>query len=515
MARSRSGPTSRGSSLVPDTMAGRLALIMVLLAFVTAAIVIGADAALGLLALPMHTLLVSVLMGLTGAAIGTGLAFWLTRGMRTSVVRLVDRVKTQGYLAAEGAPYVTEEVGDPSLPSELRELAAVVEDLLRHLSMRQAELKNAIRDAESAEETLGVVVSESPEVKIVLQDGRVVLANPAAARALERPVDAFLGVTLTAAFVGIAVRCEDRPSITALQLLERALGEPTTIALARAEGPERWYVAQAVRHPDDLHNRILFSARDITEERRLEQIRAEIVSIVSHDLRSPLSVVVGYLDLLRGDLTAEARNRAIDTAQRSAARMADLLEDLLSATRAEELLAPSELSPIPLLLVAEEVVGSLGPTHAERVLRLDQDCSPIVMAEDRRLRQVLVNLVTNAFKYAPETEPIVVKVRCVGSRVRLEVIDHGPGVPESERTRVFERFARVQSTSERPGVGLGLYIVNIIARNHGGFARVEETPGGGATFVVDLPLAGHLVNGDIVLDGAVVADSVRRSERGD
>ena len=507
MARSQNRPTPRGPGPAPDTIGGRLAIIMVLLAFVTAAVVIGVDTTLALLDLPVRTVMfTSILAGAVAAAAGAGLAFWMTRRTRESIVLLVDRVKTQGYMAAEGAPYVTGEVDDPSLPIELRELAAVVEDLLEHLSTRQAELKDAIRDAEAAEETLGVVVSESTEVKILLEDGRVVLANPAAATALDRPM--LLGVTMGEALAGIDLRSEDSPSITPLQLLARALEEPTMVALTSADRAERWYVAQAVRHPDDLHNRILFSARDVTEERRLEQIRAEIVSIVSHDLRSPLSVVVGYLDLLRAPLADEARNRAIDTAQRSAARMADLLEDLLSATRAEELLAPSELTPLPLLMVVEEVVGSLGPTHAERVLRLEHDCSPVVMGEDKRLRQVLVNLVTNAFKYAPETEPIVVRVTCAAGRAQVAVVDRGPGVPQDERVRIFERFARVETTSERPGVGLGLYIVSIISRNHGGSARVEETPGGGATFVVDLPLAGHLVDGELLLDESPAADSV-------
>jgi hypothetical protein len=181
---------------------------MVLLAFVTAAVVIGVDTTLALLRTVMFT---SILAGAVAAA-GAGLAFWMTRRTRESIVLLVDRVKTQGYMAAEGAPYVTGEVDDPSLPIELRELAAVVEDLLEHLSTRQAELKDAIRDAEAAEETLGVVVSESTEVKILLEDGRVVLANPAAATALDRPM--LLGVTMGEALAGIDLSSEDSPSIT-------------------------------------------------------------------------------------------------------------------------------------------------------------------------------------------------------------------------------------------------------------------------------------------------------------
>jgi two-component system OmpR family sensor kinase len=125
----------------------------------------------------------------------------------------------------------------------------------------------------------------------------------------------------------------------------------------------------------------------------------------------------------------------------------------------------------------------------------------LVLGEEKRLRQVLVNLVTNAFKYSPEPAPIEVQVTCDDSHVFLRVVDHGPGVPAEERDRVFERFARLDGGSARPGLGLGLYIVRIISENHGGCVRVEETPGGGATFVVELPLAGWVVDGETVLKG--------------
>jgi two-component system OmpR family sensor kinase len=114
-----------------------------------------------------------------------------------------------------------------------------------------------------------------------------------------------------------------------------------------------------------------------------------------------------------------------------------------------------------------------------------------------------VNLVTNAYKYAPDPEPILVRVRCDDQNAFVEVVDRGPGIPAEERERVFERFERLENGAGRPGVGLGLYIVNIITHNHGGSVHVEETPGGGATFVMQLPLAGELVDGEIVLNEGV------------
>ena len=239
----------------------------------------------------------------------------------------------------------------------------------------------------------------------------------------------------------------------------------------------------------------------MTEDRRLQQIRSEIVALISHDLRSPLAVVIGYLDLLRRPLTEDERDRAIDSAKRNAGRMVDLLEDLLSATRAEELLSPSALLPVDLASLAEEVVSSIAPTRSERRLTIEVTSAPVVRGEEKRLRQVLVNLVTNAFKYSPEPEPVLVRVGCEGTTALLQVIDRGPGVPPEDSERIFDRYARLAGTSAgRSGMGLGLYIVRTIAENHGGCVRVSKTPGGGATFSVELPCAGMVHEGRLVLD---------------
>ena len=489
--------------VVPDTMGARLVLTGAFLAIATAAATIGIEAWLSSPQASGWTGVAAILPVIAAVAIGIGLGSWLTRVIRRPVLRMVDHVKTQGYLAAEGVPYPGDDLADDrTLPIEFRELGAVVEDLLRHLNARQAELKGAIREAEYAEETLGVVVTESSEAKIVLQDGRIVIANPAAASALGLPVSQLTDLTATEAMHGIEIRDEQGTRYDATALLERALNEEITVSMTEPGRPERWYVVEAIRHAGDLHNRILFTAREVTEERRLASIRAEVVSLVSHDLRSPLTVVIGYLDLLSRPMPAEDHTRALDAARRNAARMADLLEDLLSATRAEELLAASELVPTPLCALAEDVVGSLAPTHSERELLFVTDCDPVVLGEEKRLRQVLVNLVTNAYKYSPDTDPILVRVRCDDENAFLEVVDHGPGIPADDRAHVFERFARLENGVGRPGVGLGLYIVNIIATNHGGVASVEETPGGGATFIVQLPLIGAVVDGEVVLRDA-------------
>lgn len=442
----------------------------------------------------------SLLAGLAAALIGLGLGLWLAGIMRRPIVRMIGHTRQRARLAGHGVTtpdeIVTSEVG---IPREFEELGAVIDDLVHHLNEHRLELERAVHEAEYAQETLAVVVNESNEAKVVVQDDVVVIANPAAAEALGASVLDLIGRSPARVLADVEIRTEDGGLVAGPDLLERALGEHMTVSLQRADGSQRWYSIDAVRHTDDRHDRLLLTARDVTEERRITSIRAEIISLVGHDLRSPLTVVIGYLDLLQRPMTDAERARALDAARRNAARMADLLEDLLTATRAEELLAPSDLVPTSLVSLAEEVVSSLGPTHSERPLLLEQDCDPIVLGEDKRLRQVLVNLVTNAYKYSPDPEPIVVRVSCDEKNAYLKVVDHGPGIPAAERDLVFERFARLDADGGRPGIGLGLYIVNIIAHNHGGSVRVEETPGGGATFVVELPLVGTMIDGEFVL----------------
>ncbi len=493
-------PISRAASrLLPETIASRLVATVVLLVAVTAAVIIAVNAWLMFAHVPEQTaVLGSVVSGLVALVVGVLIAVWLERTVRMPVTHLVERVKTEGYRVAEGAPYEVQESGNEAyLPRELRELGAVIDDLLQHLSERQAELKEAIREAEYAEETLGSVVSESLEAKIVLEDGRVIIVNPAASVALARPASVVLGRTLQQAFEGIVIRdVSDRP-VEPDALLDSALEGSVTASLCREGMPDRWYVFQAFPHTDELHNRVVVSARDITEERRLEALRAEVASLVSHDLKTPLSVIIGYLDVLTRPLSDEQRNHAVEGAKNNAERMADLIEDLLSATRAEELLAPSHFEPVPVLAVVSDVVASLTALHPKDPPELDADCDPVVLGEQKRLRQVLVNLVTNAYKYASGA-PVAVRVRCDTRRVHLAVVDHGPGIAEEDRDRIFKRFVRLEGGEKRPGMGLGLYIVSIIADNHGGVVRVEETPGGGTTFVVELPLAGKVVDGEIV-----------------
>ncbi len=177
-----------------------------------------------------------------------------------------------------------------------------------------------------------------------------------------------------------------------------------------------------------------------------------------------------------------------------ATRMGGLVQDLLLLTRLDDQ-RPMQFAPVDLtVLVADAAADAraLDPTRTVTVLGLDGDLAPtVVQADDARLRQVLTNLVGNAVNHTPEGTPIEIAVgRSAPGRAEVQVRDHGPGVDPAKARRVFERFYRADPSRARGkggGSGLGLAIVAAVVAAHRGKVGVAQTPGGGATFVVDLP----------------------------
>jgi signal transduction histidine kinase len=209
--------------------------------------------------------------------------------------------------------------------------------------------------------------------------------------------------------------------------------------------------------------------------------------MISHDLRTPLTVIVGYLDLLGTDLPDATREKAISAARSNAMRMESMLEDLLNATRAEELFAPKVLLPVHLCAMAEDVANSLHAASPDHGISVVCDRDGTTLGEEKRLRQALVNLVANAVKYSPAGTDVVIRVSASDGRAQVAVEDRGPGIPDASKRTVFDRFTRVDGGGGKPGLGLGLYIVRVVVEGHGGTAFVEDLDGGGSRFVIELP----------------------------
>ncbi len=236
--------------------------------------------------------------------------------------------------------------------------------------------------------------------------------------------------------------------------------------------------------------------RDITErtqtEKRLHQANKELdafVSTVSHDLRSPLTPLIGFADLLidrYSDELDEIGQISIQEIKKTAEKMRNLLEDLLTLSRVEQLKQPE--FPVDVTLVANEMLFELADKVIESSAEVKIADLPAIRIPEELVANMFRNLLANAIKYAVKTHPLVeVDGEEADGRVRYRVKDHGPGVGTAEKMAIFEPFFRGKDSRKIAGTGIGLASVAKIARVYGGSAWVEPTPGGGATFIVEFP----------------------------
>lgn len=227
--------------------------------------------------------------------------------------------------------------------------------------------------------------------------------------------------------------------------------------------------------------------------RRLEevaQMKTDFVSTVSHELRSPLTSIIGSLDTVnRPELapTEPTSQQLLISARRQAGRLQRLIEDLLVVSRIDRGAIPVHPEVVDIQEMFDEVnrVVSIEPKMTVEPERL------AVKADRDHFSRIMINLVENASKYAPDS-PVELYAWQKNNRAMVAVVDHGPGIPEGARESIFERFTQLDQSDTRSkgGTGLGLSIVKSLTEVMNGSIRVEATEGGGATFVLDLPAAG-------------------------
>ncbi|MFZ2382256.1 MAG: HAMP domain-containing sensor histidine kinase [Candidatus Nanopelagicales bacterium] len=230
-----------------------------------------------------------------------------------------------------------------------------------------------------------------------------------------------------------------------------------------------------------------FAARQASEDR----LRT-FVADASHELRTPLTSIRGYAEMFhRG---ASTKPQDLDTIMRrieaESTRMSGLIDDMLLLARLDQK-RTLDTSPMHLGPILGEVVQDMSASHPDHRIVLATDDTLWVNADEPSIRQVAVNLIRNACVHTPAATPVSVSVQRAGAYAEIVVADHGPGVPESLRAEVFERFTRADASRGRDagGTGLGLSIVAAILSAHGGTVTLGETPGGGATFRAFIPLA--------------------------
>jgi len=256
----------------------------------------------------------------------------------------------------------------------------------------------------------------------------------------------------------------------------------------------RW-VAQPTTEGGGRAVGLTITFQDVTRDREVNQMKTDFVSFVTHQLRTPLSGIKWMLELVAdAEIPIDIRSYVAD-ARDASERLINLVNDLLDISRLER--GRLEIRPQPTDLgaltasVLEEVAG-LVRTHDHRISVTGVDDAPTVIADPQLLRQVVLNLISNAIKYTPRSGEIAIRISGVGDRVRWEIQDNGIGIPRDAQRRLFEKFYRADNVFavETEGTGLGLYLVRLIIEQFGGRVWCDSEEGRGATFVFTLPNSG-------------------------
>ena len=241
---------------------------------------------------------------------------------------------------------------------------------------------------------------------------------------------------------------------------------------------------------------VVWTLRDITERARLEQAKSDFVATASHELRSPLTSIKGFIELLEStnsENLTERQHEFIRIVLQSTDRLVDLVNDLLDIARIESGQFEIHARGVDLRPTIEEVAALMQPRLLEKRQRLDlQIAEPRTpaLADPGRVRQIVTNLVTNAHLYTGEEGTITVRLEGGHAGTRITVADNGRGMSPEDLRRVFDRFARGSGDERKsPGTGLGLAIVKSLVDLHGGSVDVTSEPGRGTSFTVTLPSA--------------------------
>ena len=231
---------------------------------------------------------------------------------------------------------------------------------------------------------------------------------------------------------------------------------------------------------------------EIETRKRAENKKDEFISIASHELKTPLTSIKGYVQLLERSLEKaepEVLKMHIQKANQQLNKLNDLVADLLDISKMEsgKMAFAEKMFSIGQFL--NNVVDIMQHSNPDIHLKLENSVSVEVFGDEHRIEQVLINFITNAIKYAPGVNRVEMKITTEDKNVRFSVRDFGIGIAEDQQSKVFEKFYRVDETSMRfQGLGIGLYISSEIIKRHGGNIGVNSVPGEGSEFYFTLPL---------------------------
>lgn len=353
-------------------------------------------------------------------------------------------------------------------------MAVELEQTLQKLSREKAQSENILRNLAE-----GVVATDL--------EGRVVVLNPAAEGLLGLKRDEVVGKAL-----GELKGCEALGRLFA-EVIKTEAQKTGELEVSGGKVVLSAHVSP-LRGDDQETYGAVGVIMDVTELKKLEQLRRDFIADVSHELRTPLTSIQGFTEALLDEMASnrEMQVEYLKVIHQESLRLCRLVDELLDLARLESGKTTWELNPIDMADLLPGVLRKLKPQLEERDLRVDLEVPagfPAVPGNEERIEQVLINLLQNAIRYSPPGGVIKVSAFYSPSTVTVSISDEGPGIPEEDLPHIWERFYRVEKSRSRAfgGTGLGLAIVKQIVEKHGGKVIVQSRQGEGSTFSFTLP----------------------------
>jgi signal transduction histidine kinase len=356
--------------------------------------------------------------------------------------------------------------------------------------------------AREAQRRLKLVIDAMPEAVIVgaPPDGRVVGYNMAAEALLgslsgpDGPVDI---APRLRPVDGHPISLHDLPHLTALSTGMTVEG--VELIVASVDGRETPVLASAapIREPNGTAAAVVTVFRDIATLKEAARLKDEFLSVVSHELRSPLTPILGFVQLVAKELGREGGHdlavQRLSSVEGHVDRMTRLIDDLLDVSGLKSGTLDIKRSPVDLVAICREVVAGRSASALHQTIMFEAAAPAITGLWDAdRLHQVVDNLIGNALKYGPDGGTVTVSARidAGGGQAVVTVADQGPGIAREDREKIFTPFYRSRGATEGQiaGLGLGLYICHELVAAHGGVVDVDDAMGGGAAFSIRLPL---------------------------
>jgi NtrC-family two-component system sensor histidine kinase KinB len=413
-------------------------------------------------------------------AFGVVLTLWLGYGLQRAILRPIQNLTTLSKELGQGNL-------DQVVPVESRDELGQLADAFNKLAGKLRNYRQVTTDQLlQARQMTEITFSAFPDAILALSlDGKINFANPAAGKLLQKLNGEY----------GLPVQIQEEVG----KVLNGAPDVvPTSFEKAipvRIDDHEAYLLPKIIGMRDDSGNMFgtALVLQDVTRFRLMDEVKTNLVSTVSHELKTPLTSIRMGLHLLLEERIGPLNSKQLElllAARDDAERLLRMINDLLDLARLESGRTRQRLEVIaPQALIQDALphLQALLEAHDVRLVTEVAANAPEVAVDPRQINHVFSNFVSNAAKFSKPGEVVLISVKTVGNNVRFSVLDRGPGIPVEYQSRIFERFFRIPGTEESHGVGLGLAIAKEIVASHGGTIGLHSNPGGGSEFYFDLP----------------------------